>query len=556
MRKTIISTGLALLVASCVGHTPTAKPPSVASAAQSQPLSAEALRAHIDVLASDAFEGRKPGTEGEKKTLEYLVSQFQAAGLSPGWQGQWLQPVKLVGITATNQPALRITNAAGADVANLAYGSDQIVWTKREAPRVLLQDRELVFVGYGVAAPERGWNDYAGQSMRGKVAVILINDPDYGQETGPFDGPAMTYYGRWTYKFEEAARQGAAGALIIHDTGPAAYPWSVVQSSWTGPQYSAKSADRGQSRVGLEGWVQLEAAKALFKQAGQNFDALAAAARKPGFRPLPLGLRLSTDLESTLVDATSYNVVAALPGRTRPQEVVLYGAHWDHLGRCPPVDGDDICNGAVDNASGVAGLLELARAHAAAGPAARSLAFLAFTGEEQGLLGSAQYAATPAFPIEHTVAMINMDGLPVHGRTRDLTVIGFGKSDLDVLLAEAAAAQGRVLEADPHPERGGFYRSDHFNLAKAGVPALFARGGVDLLDGGKTRGNALDAAYVAQRYHKPSDQPSSDWDLSGASEDVQAFYAVGRRLAEGEMWPAWAAGAEFHRPTPPEASGK
>lgn len=542
--------GFAGVLAACATAAipPRSAPPSApVPLARAAPLSPQALRSHIAVLASDAFEGRAPASAGEQKTLDYLIAEFKAAGLEPGYQGQWLQPVPLLASTVANAPGLAVRGPDGEQI--YAYGQDQVVWSKREAARVALQDRELVFVGYGVVAPERNWNDYAGQSMRGKIAVILVNDPDYQDAAGPFDGKAMTYYGRWTYKFEEAARQGAAGALIIHETAAAAYPWAVVQSSWTGPQYAEKRPDRGRSLVGLEGWLSTETAETLLRRAGRDLATLQAAARQPGFRPVPLGLTASIELVNTLQETVSHNVIGVLPGRERPQEVVLYGAHWDHIGRCPAVDGDDICNGAVDNATGVAGLIELARAQVAAGPASRSLGFIAFTAEERGLLGSARYVSDPAYPIGSTVAMLNMDGLPVHGRSRSMAVMGFGKSTLDDLLAQALQAQGRGIVADAYPERGGFYRSDHFNFAKAGTPVLFARGDADLIEGGEARGGALQAAYVAQRYHKPDDEMQPDWDLSGASEDVSALFQVGRSLAQSQEWPAWNPAAEFRRPT-------
>lgn len=525
---------------------------------QGPQISAEVLRQDIAALASDAFEGREPTTEGERRTLAYLIAQFSQAGLQPGYHGEWLQPTPLVAATVVNDPSLKISGPDGEQA--LLYRKDQVIWTKRSAPRVVASDRELVFVGYGVTAPQLGWDDYAGQAMRGKIALILINDPDFETGAGPFGGAAMTYYGRWTYKFEEAARQGAVGALIIHETAPASYPWAVVESSWTGPQYAARRGEDAPAPVGLEGWIAEPAARGLFRRAGLDFDALKAEARRPGFKPRAMGLRLSADMASEITDTLSYNVIAVLPGTKRPQEAVLYSAHWDHLGRCPAVEGDDICNGAQDNASGTAGLLALARAHAAAGPAERSLAFIAFTAEEQGLLGSAHYAADPAFALRDTAALLNMDGLSTLGRARDVTLVGGGQSAMDALLEAAAAAQGRSVSPDANPERGSFYRSDQFSLAKVGVPSLYIRPGLDLRLGGKARGAALEGEYVAKRYHKPADQVLPGWDLSGAVEDLQLLYAVGRGLSETAQWPAWLPQAEFRsareavRPTAPRAS--
>lgn len=526
-----------------------------AARAQAPEISAGTLRRDIATLASDAFEGREPTTAGERQTLAYLIQQFSQAGLQPGYHGTWLQPTPLLASTVLNTPSLKIAGPDGDQ--ELLYRKDQVIWTKRSAPRVVVTDRELVFVGYGVAAPELGWNDYAGQSMKGKIALILINNPDFETGAGPFGRSAMTYYGRWTYKLEEAARQGAVGALIIHETAPASYPWAVVESSWTGPQYAAKPSPDAPAPVGLAGWITESAARALLRRARMDLDALKAEARQPGFKPRALGLRLSADMTSDITETISHNVVALLPGAKRPHETVLYSAHWDHLGRCLAVDGDDICNGAQDNASGTAGLLALARAHAAAGPAERSIAFIAFTAEEQGLLGSAQYAADPAFALRDTAAILNMDGLSTLGRARDMTVVGAGQSEMDALLQEAAAAQGRVTSPDANPERGSFYRSDQFSLAKVGVPSLYIRPGLDLRDGGKARGAALEAEYVARRYHKPADEVLPGWDLAGAVEDLQLLYAVGRRLGESTAWPAWSPQAEFraareaHRPAAP-----
>lgn len=551
MRMILAAVAASLAAACAATSTPSAAPAPTALAAApaptpkplGPPLSAQAIAAHVEVLASDDFEGREPVSEGERKTLDYLIAQFEAAGLEPGADGEWLQPVPLVAAAVQGAPALTVTGTDGEKA--YAYGADQVVWTKREAPTVTLDGTPLVFVGYGINAPEKGWNDYDGLDMRGKIAVILINDPDFEAGQGDFEGKAMTYYGRWVYKYEEAARQGAAGALIIHEAGPASYPWAVVQSSWTGPQFAIARPDRGAERVGVEGWLSEAAGRDLFARAGLDFDALKAAAQRRGFKAKELGLDAAITLTTAFERTQSYNVVGLLKGDTRPNETVLYSAHWDHLGRCEPVEGDDICNGAQDNASGTAGLIELARAHAAKGPAARSVVFLAVTAEEQGLLGSEHYAANPLYPLKDTVAAINMDGLPVYGRTRDMTVIGYGKSELDALLESVASAQGRRLQPDPAPERGSYYRSDHFSFAKVGVPSLFARGGLDLEQGGVERGRSLMEAYTASRYHKPADEFDPSWDLGGAQQDLEAFFGVGRILAEGVAWPNWSAQAEF-----------
>jgi Zn-dependent M28 family amino/carboxypeptidase len=421
-----------------------------------------------------------------------------------------------------------------------------MVWTKRAQEVIQVSDAEMVFVGYGVVAPELGWNDYAGLDMTGKVAVILINDPDFetGDDRG-FRGSAMTYYGRWTYKLEEAARQGAAGALIVHETEPAAYGWDVVQSSWSGAQHDVQSADGGASRVAVEGWVQEHIARDLLARAGLDFDAEKHRAQRPDFTPSPLGQSMSVSIETQVENNTSFNVAGVLRGRARANETIIYSAHWDHLGRCPPVDGDDICNGAADNATGVAGLIELARRFSNFGRLQRSVAFIAFTAEESGLLGSAHYAGAPLFAPASTVAAINMDGLGVDGPARDIVVVGSGQNELEFLLATAAREQYRTITPDPYPERGRYFRSDHFNFARLGIPALYAKPGLDLYIGGEARGRALDEAYVRERYHEPNDEVSPDWEYTGMIRDLMLLEQVGRGLAEGEHWPRWRRGSEF-----------
>ncbi|MDX2234253.1 MAG: M28 family metallopeptidase [Hyphomonadaceae bacterium] len=549
--RVLAAAGLALALAGCgtFDAARTDAPAAVEAAPPGPPMSAAALAHHTRILSSDAFEGREPGTAGETKTTDYLVAAFKAAGLQPGWNGQWLQPTPLLEAAVQGAPALTVTAADGPK--SYAYRTDQVVWTKRPQGAQSLADAPLVFVGYGVVAPEQGWNDYAGVDMAGKIAVILVNDPDFetpaGHPThGKFGGKAMTYYGRWTYKFEEAGRQGAAGALIVHETGPAAYPWAVVESSWTGPQFDTKRQGDGSDRVQVEGWIQQAAAADILHRAGADFATLKAAAQRPGFRAVPIAAKGALTLATEIKETVSNNVVALLPGREAPDEAVLYGAHWDHLGRCTPVDGDDICNGALDNASGTSGLIELARRFAQEGPARRSVLFVAFTAEEQGLLGSAYYALNPAIPANRTVAAVNMDGAALNGATRDVIVVGYGKSEIEDLLARYAQAQGRAIKPEEFPERGSFYRSDHFNLAKAGIPVLYASGGIDLVNGGAARGAALQADYVARRYHKPQDEFDPAWDYTGQQQDLQLFYQVGRTYADGTQWPNWKPTAEFH----------
>lgn len=510
-------------------------------------ISEQTLRELTARMSSDEFEGRAPGTRGEELTVELLAERFAAAGLRPGNGDSWFQEVPLVELTVAPETA-HLSYSADGETTALDYGDEMVIWTKRVTERVSVEDAEMVFVGYGINAPERGWNDYEGTDVEGKIAVILVNDPDYRNNTndGPFDGRAMTYYGRWTYKYEEAARQGAAGAIIIHETEPAAYGWNVVESSWTGPQLDMDAADNHMDRVPIEGWVTNEAARAMFAAAGQDLDRLSAAARQQGFRAVPLGLTASASLENTIRRQASRNVVALLPGSERPDEYVLYTAHWDHLGRCTPDEtGDDICNGALDNATGTAGLVALAEAHAAAGAPDRSLVFLAVTAEESGLLGSAYYADNPVFPLDRTVGGINMDGLNIVGPSHDVVVVGGGKSELEEYLARATAAQNRVIRPEPSPEAGYFYRSDHFSLARRGVPMLYAESGEDLRNGGPEAGRAAAETYRAEHYHGPSDEYDPNWDWTGAIEDLELYYVIGRELAESTAWPNWYEDAEF-----------
>ncbi len=517
--------------------------PAVAPGVLSEPT----MREVTQTLSSDAFEGRAPGTAGETKTLAYLARRFAAAGLQPGNKGTWFQDVPLVEITAANFDPLVI--GEGAEALRFDFGTDWVGVSYRPDKRIDLRASALVFVGYGIVAPEKGWNDYAGIDMRSKTAIILVNDPDYESRKleGRFNGRAMTYYGRWTYKFEEAARQGAAAALIVHDTVPAAYGWNVVESGWSGPQAYA-AANSGTPRTLVNGWLQNDTARRILAAAGQDLDRLTAAAKQPGFKPVPLALAASTGFDNAVRRFTSKNVIGILPGASRPQEVVLHTAHWDHLGRCPPAeDGDDICNGAIDNATGTAALVALAEAHVKAGPAARSLAFIALTAEESGLLGSAHYAANPVFPLAQTVGGVNIDALSMAGPARDVTLVGGGKSDLDLYLARALQAEGRHATPETTPEKGYYYRSDHFSFARRGLPMLYFDGGEDLLHGGRSAGSAWAESYTAHRYHSRKDEYDPAWEWSGAMADLQLYYRVGRMLAESENWPNWRKGDEFRR---------
>ncbi|MBH1943032.1 M28 family peptidase [Erythrobacter sp. YJ-T3-07] len=498
-------------------------------------------------LSSDEFEGRMPGSEGEKKTVELLTQRFEAAGLQPGNDGKWTQDVPLVEITGSDFAPLSITGGEDGGMA-FEYGKDWVGVSYRETPRTRINKSELVFVGYGINAPERGWNDYEGLDMKGKTAVILVNDPDFGAEDleGPFNGKAMTYYGRWTYKFEEAARQGAAAALIIHETEPASYGWNVVESSWSGPQAYPQRGENAPALTEMNGWIQNDVAQKIFAAAGKDLAKLKEAARKKDFKAVPLDVQASTSFANETREYMSQNVIGILPGTKRPEEYVLYTAHWDHLGRCTPADdGDDICNGAVDNATGTAALVALAEAQAKAGAADRSMVFLAVTAEEQGLLGSTYYAQNPVFPLDQTVGGVNMDAFLIAGPARDVTVVGPGKSQLDEFLAAALKADGRVATDNPTPEAGFYYRSDHFPFAKQGVPMLYLDGGEDLVDGGREAGEAVAKEYRDNRYHGPKDEFDENWDWSGVMADLQLYYRLGRMMAMSTSWPNWVEGDEF-----------
>ncbi|NIJ67018.1 Zn-dependent M28 family amino/carboxypeptidase [Sphingomonas leidyi] len=515
------------------------------TAANAQTIPVETMKEVTRELSSDAYEGRAPTTPAEDKTIAYIVQRFERAGLKPGNKGKWTQDVPLVELTAGNVQPLVFTG--GKAPVSLDYRKDMVIGTYRVVPKVAIKDSDVVFVGYGINAPERGWNDYAGLDVKGKTVVILVNDPDYQapDAKGLFEGRAMTYYGRWTYKFEEAARQGAAAAIIVHDSFPASYPWGVVQSSWTGPQLEQDTPGDHMDQSQAIGWMQLDKAKALFAAAGKDFDALAAAATKQGFKAVPLGVKASVSWDNSIRRQASKNVVGILPGAGKPDEVVLYSAHWDHLGRCDAVKGDDICNGAVDNASGIGGLVALAEAHAKAGPARRSIVFLAVTAEESGLLGSKFYAENPVYPLARTVGGVNMDSLNVIGKTRDFVLVGAGKSELEDLVKPIVAAEGRVIVPEERPEAGGYYRSDHFSFAKLGVPMLYGESGDDLVNGGKEAGERAAKDYTQNRYHKPQDEYDPSWDWSGAVSDLNVYYGLGRQLADGSAWPNWYPTAEF-----------
>ena len=521
--------------------------------------SIDTMKRLVKELSSDAYEGRAPGTVGEEKTLALLTAEFEKLGLKPGNKGSWFQDVPLVEITAKNVSPLSFTG--GKAPVTAAYGPEMVIGTYRTTqPRIEVKDSPVVFVGYGINAAEKGWNDYAGLDVKGKTVLILVNDPDYQTPglTGPFNGRAMTYYGRWTYKFEEAARQGAAAAIIIHDTEPAAYGWNVVQSSWTGSQHVADNPGGNAGQSAAIGWIQKDKAAALFADAGLNLDQQMAAAKQKGFTAVPLGaIKANVSFDNDLRKHASKNVVALLPGKTRPDEYVLYSAHWDHLGHCQAApDGDDICNGAVDNATGTAALVALAQANVKAGPSDRSQVFLAVTGEESGLLGSAYYGNNPVFPFSKTVGGVNMDALSVAGLAKNVVVIGKGKSQLDAYLDRALGAQGRVATLEPTPEKGYYYRSDHFSFAKHGLPMLYFEGGEDLVKGGTAAGMAAAEDYTEHRYHGPKDEYDPNWDWTGVAADLKLYYDVGRALANTTDWPNWVDGDEFRAIRDKDRAGK
>ena len=514
-------------------------------------LGAEAMteasyRRHIEILASDEFGGRAPGSPGEDLTVDYLVQNFKNLGLEPANGDSYTQDVPLAWVEVSNNPDLVFTGGEGENLT-LTYATDQVMWTRQQVPEASIADSELVFVGYGINAPEREWNDYAGIDVQGKTVVILINDPGYAaQDPELFNGNTMTYYGRWDYKFDEAVRQGAEGAIMIHDTLPAAYGWPTVTNSWTGPQFDMVLPQQGEGLASMEAWITRESAEALFTKAGLKLDQMYERAGQRGFAAVPMSLKASAALVNEVEMVNSRNVAAILKGSEAPDEVFIYMAHWDHLGTDPKLEGDNIYNGALDNASGTAALLELAKAYSALPQAPRrSVLFLSVTAEEQGLLGSLYYAANPLFPLANTVGGLNMDGMNNVGSTRDITVVGLGMSDLDDYLAAAAAAQERVVEGDREAEKGYYYRSDHFELAKKGVPMLYPAGGYDDREKGVAYGMEKAEEYTTDHYHRVSDEYDLSWNVSGALEDMEMYFKTGLDIANSDDWPNWKEGTEF-----------
>ena len=507
--------------------------------------SASRVAADVQRLASDEFQGRAPGSEGEKKVLDFLVGQFEDAGLQPANQGSFLQAVPLVSLTASPDMTLDIEGPGFS--ARYAVGSQTMLSTKRVQREISLDNSEMVFVGYGIVAPEYAWDDYAAVDVRGKTVVILVNDPGFATaDPELFRGNTMTYYGRWTYKYEEAARQGAAAALIIHETDAAGYGWNVVATGWSGEQFDLVRANGNQSAVAVVGWLTGAAASEILAAAGLDLESARQMALAEDFEAVALGLTASTRFSNEIKNLDSNNVAGLIKGTKRPDEIIIYMAHWDHLGIKPNLEGDRIFNGAVDNATGTAAIIELARAFAAMEPAPeRSILFLAVTGEESGLLGSAWYAEHPLFPLNQTVAALNFDSLITDGATRDITVFGLGSSELEEYLERAATKQGRVPVNEPTPEKGYFFRSDHFNLAKAGVPVLYAEAGVDNLQHGREWGVARMQDYRRDRYHQPADEYDADWDWGGVLQDLELYFEIGRELAAESTFPNWYENSEF-----------
>jgi len=539
-RKLIAAVLPGLLVASCIlNNKETAKDNGLPV------FNADSIKAHIKILASDSFMGRKPFTEGDTRTVDYLQAQFKSIGLEPGNGDTYVQDVPMIDVWSKPAPTMSLQTAKG----NLALkGFDEYVFsTPKTDSLITIAKSQLVFAGYGVVAPEYGWNDYAGLDVKGKIVMVLVNDPGFNNsDTTLFKGKAMTYYGRWTYKFEEAARQGAKGCLVIHTTAAASYPFSVLQNGWN---TSALRLDNGNSDGPLldaQGWITMDACKKLMVAAGQDTGIIASADIK-GFKAVALNAYATTSIHTAVNRNKSHNVIGKITGSKYPDEYLVITAHWDHLGvGKPDATGDSIYNGAIDNASGTASLLEFARVFKSLKtPPERTIVFLAVTGEEQGLLGSAYYAAHPVYPLAKTVANLNVDEINWYGKTKDITVIGKGQNDLEDMLKEEAEKRGRYIAFDNHPQSGSYFRSDHFSLAKVGVPALAQGFGIDVIGKPAGYGQQQQDEFDDKRYHNVQDNYNPNWDLSGAVDDLELLFAVGQRLAYGHTWPQWKEGSEF-----------
>lgn len=571
MRLLLVS--FTLLLAACgPSNQPPPEPKAAEPAAEYQPVQvdlraphqfkseirAEDLARRIHRLASDEFEGREPGSLGERLTLNYLENELTRAGFLPAVPdgkpcptypcdgASFTQRVPMISTKANPKTVLNLQ--VGDQLQSLTMGKEMVIGTQSGQREVDIKDSEVLFMGYGVLAPEQDWNDFEGVDVKGKTLLVLVNDPGFlRKDPDLFKGKAMTYYGRWTYKFEEAARQGAAAVLIVHDTEPAGYGWDVVANSWGGAQHDLPASEDSSPKLQVQGWISMEAAKNLFSVAGKDFEAMRLAADARGFKAESLGAKMSVHLSSEIKTSSSHNIIAILPGSQKPQESVMYSAHWDHLGSGDAVEGEDhIFNGAIDNASGLAAALEIAEAFGALETKpARSIVIMLPTLEESGLLGSRYYAEHPILPLAKVVGVINMDALPIIGRTHDFSISGWNQNDLQDALSDALASQERVLKDEPTPERGFYFRSDHFNFARKGVPALHARAGQDHIAKGAAFGQAMSDDYTNLHYHKPSDEYDSAWDFAGLVEDVDVYFDIGQKLANGSNWPQWKEGSEF-----------
>ncbi|HEY9405768.1 MAG TPA: M28 family metallopeptidase [Pyrinomonadaceae bacterium] len=571
MKKRILSAvslaaALGLLAAACVQTPPTtnqtantnaaATTTSAAVPAELKPaldsINADSILQHTKTLSSDEYEGRGPGTRGEELTVKYLTEQYQRLGLKPGNpDGTYVQKVPLVGFTG----AARASFTSNGKTIDLKFPTDYVAVSRRFVPESKVENSDVVFVGYGVVAPEYGWDDYKGMDVKGKTIVMLINDPAVPDASDPsklddkmFKGNAMTYYGRWTYKYEIARDKGAAAAIIVHETGPAGYPYEVVSGSWSRENFDVQTPNKNMDRAAVEGWITLDRAKELMTASGQDFDALKKAAVTKDFKPVTLNAKANIEVKNTIREIDSSNVVAKLEGSDAnlKNEYIVYSAHWDHLGRDPKLPGDQIFNGALDNASGTGAMLEIAEAFTKMTPAPkRSIIFLSVTAEEKGLLGAKHYAANPLYPAAKTLANINIDGVNQWGRTKDITMVGDDNSTLIDLLRESAGTQGRTVKPDPDAAKGFYYRSDHFEFAKVGVPALYVNEGTEYIGKDVNFSRQKRDEYEAKDYHKPSDEIKPEWDLAGAVEDAQLLTLIGYRVAQGDKYPEWKAGSEF-----------
>jgi len=509
-------------------------------------ITVEDMKERISVLASDDFQGRAPSTAGEDKTINYLAEQFKEIGLLPANNGSYFQEVSLMKITADTTMRLGITG--GKDNLSLRFSEEFIGGTPQKNDVVQINNSDIIFVGYGINSPANGWNDYEGLDVKGKTVLMLVNDPGYATlDTSLFNGKAMTIYGRWTYKFEEAARQGASAAIIIHETGAAAYPWAVVQNSWSGSQYYLLDNDLSKSNLQLQSWVTTATAQKIFEAAGLDYNQAIASAAKRGFKPVNMNLKASTHINNTVTYTKSNNVAAIWPGTDQSDEYIIYTAHWDHFGVNPSFEGDSILNGAVDNASGTAAIVEIAEAFTKlAKRQNRSVLFLAVTCEEQGLLGSEFYAENPLFPLNKTAAVINIDAMNILGKTADMTIVGFGNSALDDYAVSVIKKNGRYAIPDPTPEQGGYFRSDHFSFAKVGVPSLYLSKGIDDVEHGKEWGLRESENWLRENYHKPTDNYEPDkWNFDGMIEDVKVYFEVGYNLSMTKDFPEWKPGSPF-----------